>query len=88
LNRKYACEESNDEKLCDDQKSSNDENEIVRLQNILKNLTEDFVIQRKQLEDDCCEQLRQLNENADQTYRLQQDLEKGFVFSSFPMIKN
>jgi hypothetical protein len=53
------------------------ENEVYRLQNILKKLTEDFTIKRKQLEDDCCEQLRKLNENADQTHRLQQDLEQG-----------
>jgi hypothetical protein len=53
------------------------ENEVYRLQNLLKKLTEDFTIKRKQLEDDCCEQLRKLNENADQTHRLQQDLEQG-----------
>lgn len=54
------------------------ENEVYRLQNVLKKLTEDFTYKRKQLEDNCCEQLRKLNENADQTHRLQQDLEQGF----------
>jgi hypothetical protein len=53
------------------------ENEVYRLQNILKKLNEDFTIKRKQLEDDCCEQLKKLNENSDQTHRLQQDLEQG-----------
>jgi phage terminase large subunit len=53
------------------------ENEVYRLRNVLKKLTEDFSSKRQQLEDDCCEQLRKLNENADQTHRLQQDLEQG-----------
>jgi translation elongation factor EF-G len=53
------------------------ENEVFRLQNVLKNMTEEFSMKRKQLEDDCCEQLKKLNENADQTHRLQQDLEQG-----------
>lgn len=53
------------------------ENEVFRLQNRLKKLNEDFTIKRKQLEEECCEQLRKLNENADKTHRLQQDLEQG-----------
>jgi hypothetical protein len=53
------------------------QNEVYRLQNALKNMNEDFAIKRKQLEDDCCEQLKQLNENADKTQSLQQDLEQG-----------
>ena len=53
------------------------ENEIRRLQGLLKNLSEDFILKRQQLEDECCEQLRKLNENANQTHRLQQDLERG-----------
>lgn len=53
------------------------ENEIVRLQNLLRKLNEDFIVKRQQLEDDCCEQLRKINENANQTHRLQQDLERG-----------
>ncbi len=53
------------------------QNEVYRLQNALKRMNEDFAIRRKQLEDDCCEQLKQLNENADKTQSLQQDLEQG-----------
>jgi hypothetical protein len=53
------------------------ENEVYRLENVLKTLSEDFSMKRKKLEDDCCEQLKKLNENADQTHRLQQDLEQG-----------
>jgi hypothetical protein len=53
------------------------ESEVYRLQNTLKKMNEDFSLQRKKLEDDCCEQLKNLNENADKTHRLQQDLEKG-----------
>jgi len=53
------------------------QNEVYRLQNALKRMNEDFAIKRKQLEDDCCEQLKQLNENADKTQSLQQDLEQG-----------
>lgn len=59
------------------------ENEAYRLQKILKNLPEDFLIKRKQLEDDCCEQLKKLNENANQTDRLQQDLEQGLIFQVY-----
>lgn len=55
------------------------ENEILRLQDLLKKLSEDFILKRQQLEDDCCEQLRKLNENANQTHRLQQDLERGKI---------
>jgi hypothetical protein len=53
------------------------ENEVYRLQNVMKKINEEFSVKRKQLEDDCCEQLRKLNENADKTHRLQQDLEQG-----------
>ena len=38
------------------------ENEVYRLQNVMKKLNEEYSIKRKQLEDDCCEQLRKLNE--------------------------
>ncbi|CAF3457158.1 unnamed protein product [Rotaria sp. Silwood1] len=54
------------------------EKEVHRLQNFLKQIIEDFNIKRKQLEDDCCEQLRKLNENADKTHQLQQDLEQEY----------
>ena len=53
------------------------ENESNRLQNVLKQIIEDFSIKRKQLEDDCCEQLQQLNADANKAHRLQQDLEHG-----------
>jgi len=55
------------------------ENEVFRLQNVLKKMSNDFCLKRQQLEDDCCEQLRKLNENADQTHRLQQDLEQEYA---------
>ncbi|CAF0934534.1 unnamed protein product [Rotaria sordida] len=55
------------------------ENEAYQLQNHLKQIIEDFNIKRKQLEDDCCEQLRKLNENADKTHQLQQDLEQEYA---------
>jgi molecular chaperone DnaK (HSP70) len=53
------------------------ENEVYRLQDTLKKLNENFAFQRKQLEDDCCEQLKELNQSADQIHHLQQDLEQG-----------
>jgi len=53
------------------------ENEVYRLQDTLKKLNENFAFQRKQLEDDCCKQLKELNQNADQIHHLQQDLEQG-----------
>ena len=53
------------------------EAEVQCLQTTLKKMNEDFVVKRKRLEDDCCEQLTRLNDNAHQTHRLQQDLEKG-----------
>lgn len=53
------------------------ENEIRRLQNVLKQINEDFNIQRQKLEDDCCEQLRKLNEDAGKAHQLQQNLEQG-----------
>ena len=58
------------------------ETEVNRLQRMLKQINEDFVNQRKQLEEDCCQELKQLNVNADRTHRLQQDLEKGCSSSS------
>ena len=67
------------------------ENEILRLQNLLRKLNEDFIVKRQQLEDDCCEQLRKLNENTNQTYRLQQDLERGKFpqeTNFFPILPN
>jgi hypothetical protein len=56
------------------------ENEVYRLQNVLKKINDDFAIKRKQLEDDCCEQLKTLNESADETHRLEQDLQQGKHF--------
>ncbi len=53
------------------------ENEVYRLQNTLKKMNEDFALKRKQLDDDCCEQLKKLNESFDKTHHLQQDLEQG-----------
>jgi transcription initiation factor IIF auxiliary subunit len=53
------------------------EKEVYRLQNYLKKMNEDFALQQRRLEDDCCEQLKILNENVDKTHRLQQDLEQG-----------
>lgn len=43
-------------------------------------MNEDFLLQRKDFEDRCCEKLRKLNEKAEKTHRLQQDLEKGSSF--------
>lgn len=56
------------------------QNEVYRLQNTLKQMSEDFACQRKQLEDDCCAQLKKLNEDTEKTQRLQQDLEQGLIF--------
>jgi transcription initiation factor IIF auxiliary subunit len=53
------------------------EKEVYRLQNYLKQMNEDFALQRRQLEDDCSKQLKTLNENADKTRRLQEELEQG-----------
>ena len=58
------------------------DNEVHRLQRMLKQISEDFLNKRKQLEEDCCQELKQLNVNADKTHRLQQDLEKGGTASS------
>ena len=57
------------------------ENEVYRLQEVFKKLNEDFACKRKQLEDDCCEQLKTLNQNDDKTHRSQQDLEQGITHS-------
>jgi len=54
------------------------ENEIQRLKQTIKQMNEDFLLQRKDFEDRCCEKLRKLNEKAEKTHRLQQDLEKEF----------
>ena len=53
------------------------ENEVERLKQTIQQMNEEFYLQRKDLEDHCCEQLRELNERAEKTHRLQQDLEKG-----------
>ena len=53
------------------------ENEVYRLQDIFRKINEEFAIKRKQLEDDCCEQLKKLNDNSEKTLNLQQDLEQG-----------
>ncbi|UJR25901.1 hypothetical protein I4U23_007249 [Adineta vaga] len=50
------------------------QNEVYRLQNVLKNMNEEFDIKRKKLEEDCCQELKQLNENTTNTQQLQQDL--------------
>jgi hypothetical protein len=55
------------------------EKEVYRLQNYLKKMNEDFALQQRRLEDDCCEQLKILNENVDKTHRLQQDLEQEYA---------
>ena len=34
------------------------QNEVYRLQNSLKKMNEDFAMKRKQLEEDCCEELK------------------------------
>ena len=61
------------------------ENEVERLKQTITQMNEEFYLQRKDLEDHCCEQLRDLNEKAEKTHRLQQDLEKGssLFFSLF-----
>ncbi|CAF1169629.1 unnamed protein product [Adineta ricciae] len=53
-------------------------NEIHRLQNVLKRMNDDFINERKKLEDNCCEQLKKLNDDADKLNRLQQDLEQEY----------
>ncbi|CAF2718457.1 unnamed protein product [Rotaria sp. Silwood2] len=55
------------------------ENEVYRLQNILKKMNEDFAIKRQQVEEQCSEQLKHLDENTDQTNRLKQDLEEEYA---------
>ncbi|CAF1106945.1 unnamed protein product [Adineta steineri] len=52
------------------------QNEVYRLQNALKKMNEEYAAKRRQLEEECCERLKQLNENADKTQSLQQDLEQ------------
>ncbi|UJR23002.1 hypothetical protein I4U23_026028 [Adineta vaga] len=66
------------------------QNEVNRLQNILKRMNDDFVNERKKLEDDCCEQLKKLNENADKTHRLQQDLEQEYanLLAEYELLKH
>ena len=74
-------------RLIDDEKErdiidSTDEDlqeEVERLKKAIREMNEDFYLQRKDFEDHCCEQLRKLNEKAEKTHRLQQDLEKGFL---------
>ncbi|CAF0800352.1 unnamed protein product [Rotaria sp. Silwood1] len=55
------------------------ENEVYRLQNILKTMNEDFATKRQQLEDQCSEQLKKLDADTNQTNRLQQDLEQEYA---------
>ncbi|CAF3587698.1 unnamed protein product [Rotaria socialis] len=55
------------------------EKEVNRLETLLKKTTENFNVTRKQLEDDCCEQLRKLNADANRTHQLQQDLEQEYT---------
>ncbi|CAF1025606.1 unnamed protein product [Rotaria sordida] len=55
------------------------ENEVYRLQNVLKKMNDDFAIKRQQLEEQCSEQLKKLDANTDQTNRLQQDLEQEYA---------
>ncbi|CAF1154118.1 unnamed protein product [Adineta ricciae] len=52
------------------------QNEVFRLQSVLKSLNDEFDLKQKQLEDTCCQQLKQLSENATKKIRLQQDLEQ------------
>ncbi|CAF4631084.1 unnamed protein product [Rotaria magnacalcarata] len=53
------------------------ENEVYRLQNVLKKMSEEFAIKRQQLDDQFSEQLKQLDANTEQTNLLQRDLEQG-----------
>ena len=87
MNRKYSYRDAVDQ----DENSSFDstkpkkepidesdlEKEVYRLQDTLKRMSEDFAQQRKQLEDNCCEQLKQLNQTIEKNQQVKQDLEKG-----------
>lgn len=58
------------------------EKEVYRLQDTLQRMSEDFAQQRKQLEDNCCEQLKQLNQTIEKNQQVKQDLEKGISMFS------
>ncbi|CAF1002542.1 unnamed protein product [Rotaria magnacalcarata] len=55
------------------------ENEVYRLQNVLKKMSEEFAIKRQQLDDQFSEQLKQLDANTEQTNLLQRDLEQEYA---------
>lgn len=59
------------------------ENEVYRLQNTLRQMTMDFEGQRREVDDACTEQSRKIQQDADQTHRLQRDLERGYRKSFF-----
>lgn len=98
MNQRYAYKDAIDQ---DDDKSSfnsssqkkdtysevEHEKEVYRLQETLKRMSEDFAQQRKQLEDDCCEQLKQLNATIEKNQQVKQDLEKG-IFNRLTSLKS
>lgn len=51
--------------------------EVFHLQDTLTQLSRDFEFQRRQLDDDCAQQLKKNKENVDQTRQLQNDLQQG-----------
>ena len=59
------------------------QNEVFRLQECVQNMNDDFAGQRKQLKEQCGEELRALNEQTAETRRLQQELEESKSRASF-----
>lgn len=57
--------------------------EVFRLQDILRKMNEEFSIKRKQLEDECTDQLKQFNADIAQTTRSPKELEEGIEFLLF-----
>lgn len=53
------------------------QSEVFHLQATIQQINEDFARQRRALEDDCAEQLKELNESTEKTRRLHEDLQKG-----------
>ena len=53
------------------------ENEVYRLQTVLKQINEDFECKRQQFEEQWCKQLKKLELDTNQTICLQRDLEQG-----------
>jgi hypothetical protein len=52
-------------------------NEVCQLQNDLKSMHEEFALKRKQLEEECSDEVKQINENVTKNQSLQRDLESG-----------